>query len=220
MNRIAAILPALLAGILFAAAPFETARAGDDADIGETFLEGLTNKDRRRIADAADRGAQALLAAQEEDGGWPAVHHGYRLGTNAMAALALVKSGESPESPAIVKAFDLMRRMPLENTYGKALLLMAIEAKYTVQATGTGKSRRVPAPSDEDREWARKVLDSLGDGPTWSYIGPGKGDMGHHQTSAKYLGLPQQGTAVVEHTRGHQGESLIIGGWPRQFNPV
>ena len=99
MTRIGAILLALLAGALFTAAPFETARAGEETDIGEAFLEGLTNKDRRRIADAADRGAAALLAAQEEDGGWPCVHHGYRLGTNAMITLALVKSGEGGESP-------------------------------------------------------------------------------------------------------------------------
>ena len=74
---------------------------------------------------AIDRGVEALLAQQEIDGSWRAALPGYPAGMTSLALYTLLKSGLSPDHPAIRNGREFVRRHPPQKTYSLACAILA-----------------------------------------------------------------------------------------------
>lgn len=83
------------------------------------------------INSAIDDGVSFLLEAQLADGSWDHLSELYPTGATAMCALALIKSGLSPEHPNVKAALATMLALPPEETYSAGVQLMALEATRT-----------------------------------------------------------------------------------------
>ncbi|MCU0723719.1 MAG: hypothetical protein MUC63_08910, partial [Planctomycetes bacterium] len=89
-----------------------------------------------QVNNAVQKGADWLKSVQNPNGTWTccwakyAAPHNYPMGETALALLALLKSGENPESECIKKGFAWLRTQPLQKTYEVGTLLMALEALY------------------------------------------------------------------------------------------
>lgn len=73
---------------------------------------------------AIDRGAIWLRQRQQRDGSWNG--RGHQVGETALAGLALLAAGDRPDSPPIVAASQLVRRLVAaeKNTYDVSLAVM------------------------------------------------------------------------------------------------
>jgi hypothetical protein len=142
---------------------------------------------RAKVDAAVDRGVEALLKLQRDDGTWAAQGdlQSYSLGVNALCTLALLVGGVPPKELAVRNAFRAMRKAPLEKTYDVGVLLMALHAKYAgppkesdVDEYGRSKHRDPceKAMSKEDKAWMKKCVKFLLDnesGGHWRYPGGG-----------------------------------------------
>ncbi|WP_435005744.1 DUF4159 domain-containing protein [Tundrisphaera lichenicola] len=76
-------------------------------------------------------GVRYLLKQQRDDGSWPEIDDDARTGTTSLVTLALLTAGESPDSPAIRKALDHLRRFDpgqLDSVYSVSLQTMVFAA--------------------------------------------------------------------------------------------
>ncbi|MEQ8767296.1 MAG: terpene cyclase/mutase family protein [Planctomycetota bacterium] len=81
-----------------------------------------------KINSAIDKGIEYLLAEQERDGSWAAMQDRYRNGQTALTVYTLVKSGVSPEHPAIRRALAFLEAVDPGETYSMGCQLMALMA--------------------------------------------------------------------------------------------
>lgn len=166
------LLLTCLAGVL-AAGGAPSARADSGKDEQKFPNEAYPLPFRQRVADAILRGANWLLARQQEDGSWRSVFGGYPMGPTALATLALLKSGLPAGHPRIERAFAYLRRQELRKTYEVAVLLLALDAKYDPasdpfagEEVDRYGNRVVAEPcadriSKEDLAWMKQGVDFL-----------------------------------------------------------
>ncbi len=129
-----------------------------DEDRAEPSEKNKQNKPMLQNIDATVKKAvEYLLAQQKDNGSYPSLP--IFLGNDeytALVALALLKSGLSPNYPAICKAFKSLKRQKDSTTFGLALLLMALEAKYYKPSVPT----KIKV-SGSDLEWAKTVAQQI-----------------------------------------------------------
>jgi len=82
----------------------------------------------RQIPNAIGRGAEYLLRAQSREGSWN-TWGGHELGETALAGIALLAAGQAVDSPSIVGAADVVRRLAQSNTntYDTSLAIMFLD---------------------------------------------------------------------------------------------
>jgi hypothetical protein len=91
---------------------------------------------------AIDRGVEALLAQQEIDGSWRSALPGFPAGMTSLALYTLIKSGLTPNHPAIRNGREFVRRHPPEKTYSLACAILA-ETSYKEHADQENLQRMV-----------------------------------------------------------------------------
>ncbi len=180
----------LAASLLFLALAlsFSVTRADDDADLP-----------KQRGA-AIDKGIAWLKKGQATDGTWDDKFHPFiglghmKVGTTALAALALLKSGVKPDDPGVAKAFDFLTTAKIGHVYEAGCILMAIEARIswepphldpdapegqgTVEKKPAAKPGKAPKPSPADLDLAQRCVEFLvrNQGETgWNYPGTANG---------------------------------------------
>lgn len=112
------VMAATLLVLMFAAATQHVATV-NAADVTE-----------REVLDSIERAKRFLIQAQEGDGGWSwAGNAQHRIGVTALATLAMLSAGSSPDSAEMKAALTFLRNqeVPTE-TYDSALMLMALAA--------------------------------------------------------------------------------------------
>ncbi len=162
-------------------------------------LAPATQPLRDRIADAITRGVDNLKRAQKEDGSWKGVDAVWHEGNTALMLLALIRSGIYAHDPIVARGFEYLKKQPFRRVYSVALLVLALEARYTpleeIRAAEDylddptqfkPQERRLPP---EDREWMQKAIDWLLANAlnkrTWSYDEPkGRYDNSNTQYAA------------------------------------
>ncbi len=84
---------------------------------------------------AIERGVHNLLSQQKEDGSFKVAYPGatglnarYPMGITSLAVYALVKSGVSPDDPAINRALGSLRYQPYQYIYSVSVLILALDA--------------------------------------------------------------------------------------------
>ena len=85
----------------------------------------------KKVEDAIKRGVDFLKAKQRPDGSWTDVEMDAKTGATSLVTLALLAGDEKPESPAIRKALEYLRRfkpVDLKSTYAISLQTMAFAA--------------------------------------------------------------------------------------------
>src|SRR5688572_150845 len=98
------------------------AALGQDPAPRRTSFQGAVNA-------SVERGVTWLRAQQQKDGHWKDGHSPtYPTGVTALCALALLRSDVSPDDPAISKALEALKYLPIDKTYSTGLLLMVLEA--------------------------------------------------------------------------------------------
>lgn len=96
------------------------------------------------IAEAINKGVRRLLRTQLRDGSWPG-HQNYGPGETALNVYALLKSGVSPEHPALQRAFTWLEWNDPVQTYSASTVLLALGA----------------LGDEENLEWAERVAGLL-----------------------------------------------------------
>lgn len=91
---------------------------------------------QQRINKAIDSGVAALVAQQQPDGAWAPLGEDLA-GATALALYALGKSGVGVDHAAMSRGFGWLARQDPSRTYGVALTAMAIEARYSPDASKT-----------------------------------------------------------------------------------
>jgi hypothetical protein len=125
---------------------YDKAKDADKADNFGTAEAriGVTEEEAKQIGVAIDEGRKFLGAKQDADGMFPGfnIHHG--VGGQALVLLTLIKCGMPREDPIIKKGhealfkmyreayFDKGKRDDRTRTYASGLILMYLEAYYTV----------------------------------------------------------------------------------------
>lgn len=111
------------------------------------------------VGRAIDRGREWLLQQQLLDGSWDGWASGYAGGMTALCAYTLVKSGLSPEHPAVQRALAHLRTKFPDRTYSAGSLLMLLGA----------------VGDEENEDWAAEVAEQLDDWrrPDGTYGYPG-----------------------------------------------
>lgn len=123
LTSVAVALVALLAPASAQDAGAEPKKV-DDANRPTVPIELQAEIDR-----AIDRGVQTLIEQQEVDGSWRHDLGGYGPGATGLVAYTLLKCGVPASHPAVVRAFEFMRRRPIDRTYTAATVMMAIGAR-------------------------------------------------------------------------------------------
>jgi hypothetical protein len=99
--------------------------------------------DQKAIDAAVKKGVEWLAKRQEKDGSFKGQYgRSYQMGATAIALLALLKSGVSRKSPAIIKGFDYLDDLPLNKMYSVALYVMALEALYAPSKKQMKRTKR------------------------------------------------------------------------------
>lgn len=111
------ILPLLL--VLFPSAQDEDSKAAERLELAELQPE---------INSAIDDGVAFLLERQLADGSWDHLSEVYPNGATALCVLALMKSGLSPDHPAVSAALKTLVAQRPRETYSAGVQLMALEA--------------------------------------------------------------------------------------------
>jgi hypothetical protein len=168
------LLVALL-GSAAAASP-DPPSGAPQAELRKEKNEPYPPEFRKRVDAAVDRGVEALIRRQAENGSWS--HKQFAdnpLGLNALLTLACLKGGVKPYDESMKKAFAYMRTLKLERTYSVGVLLMALHAKYAgphdafaeqapdkYGAAGAGeKEPCVTSMTPEDRAWMEQGVKFL-----------------------------------------------------------
>ncbi len=104
---------------------------------------------RLKVEEAIENGVLHLRSRQGEQSGCFGSGQGPQaLGHTALPTLAMLKAGVPADDPAIVKAFEAMRKLPADHVYSVAIYLMAIHAKYAPKLDtfdtdiGTSRAKR------------------------------------------------------------------------------
>jgi len=72
-----------------------------------------TALDKKAVDAAVKKGVEFLKSQQKPDGSWTGLRaKSYPMGYTALALLALLKAGVSPEDECIKKGFDYLRKLP------------------------------------------------------------------------------------------------------------
>jgi hypothetical protein len=99
--------------------------------------------DQKAIDEAVKKGVEWLVKLQQDDGSFKTTYSSsYPMGSTALALLALLKCGADPGSPAIIKGFSYLFKLPLQRTYSVAIYVMAIEALYAPSEKQLERSSR------------------------------------------------------------------------------
>jgi hypothetical protein len=178
----------------------------------------------KKKRDAIAKGVDWLKKQQDKDGEWDYDDKPFKLGSvgahlmqgvTALCAFALLKAGVEPKDPAIAKAFDMMRKRPVEHVYSAGCVLLAIEAKVNweplegtepepakeggSQAKGAKTPKGPGKPDAADLELAKKCVEFLERGQkkrSWRYSGEPDEDASNPQyallglDAAERMGLP------------------------------
>ena len=117
---------------------------------------GAQELDKATVKASIDKGLAWLQEQQKPDGTFEAANLGggmhetnYPIGRCALGTLTLLKCGVPPNDRSIQAAFAYMYAQPLEKTYGVAMLILAIEARY------------VPAKDELEKELEKKGYGSI-----------------------------------------------------------
>ena len=106
---------------------------------------------REEVEKAIHAGVRYLKKEQRDDGSWADVENDARTGVTSMVTLALLTTGERPDSPTIKKALDYLRGFTpndLHSTYAIALQTMVFAAadpatdELRIAPMSTGSKRR------------------------------------------------------------------------------
>lgn len=155
---------------------------------------------QKRVADAIDRGARAILGQRATGGGWAGM--GRPAGMTALCYHALSVAGIPQDDPDMRRAYARMeelhdgaRASKSLSTYGVGLMLMAIEDHMT---RGSPTSEELAA----DRAWMKALVERLEQAQStsggWSY---GEARMSHYDlsnTQYALLGLKAASRAGIE----------------------
>ena len=172
---------------------------------------------REKRNKAIDKGIVWLKGQQAADGSWDYGTGPFRMpvhmkqGTTALAALALLRSGMTPDDPIIAKAFDFFAGCSIDHTYSAGCVLLALEARVNWEppkddddpAAGdatrekgakAGGAPKKWKPTARDLELAQRCIDFLAKSrypDAWSYprLGKGNGDPDLSNTQYALLGL-------------------------------
>jgi hypothetical protein len=148
----------------------------------EYTLQGIHRmraEDRQaRVQASIEKGIAYLRTLQESDGSFKPYQE-WRIGSTALAILALVSSGISRDDKQVKRALDWLFHQEPEKTYERAAALMAIDRAYTpeseLEAIRQGHvvetpKRELPA---ERRAWvigvAEDLMHSAPSPGTWGY---------------------------------------------------
>lgn len=119
----------LALGLLATWAP--ASHAGEDAPPkGAEEIERYPASFRQKVQESIAAGVRHLRTLQRTTGHWTDPTIDQALGHTALPLLTLLKAGTPKDDPQVRLAFDALHRMKLEQTYGVALFLMVIQARY------------------------------------------------------------------------------------------
>ena len=112
---------------------------GQDADAKASPEANVKNW----VDAAVKKGCEYLKSQQLSDGSWDYIDKPFSLpplveghlveGCTALCLYALLKSGESPKSPAIEKGFAFIRSRPFKHVYSVSCYVLALSALYTAE---------------------------------------------------------------------------------------
>ena len=145
--------------------------------LGETELRAM----QAGINAAIDRGVAYLIPQQHLDGSFTDYLDGYRNGSTALTAYALLKSAVPPEHPTIPRAVAFLRSQEPAETYTTGCVLMLL----------------AELDDPENEEWARQLCELLIDWEDNGYAYPwGSRDLSCTQYGA--LGLWAAGKLGID----------------------
>ena len=158
---------------------------------------------REEVERAIREGIRYLKQQQRDDGSWADAEAEAKSGTTSLVTLALVTAGEKPDSPAVRKALELLRRLgpdDLRSTYAIGLQTMVFAA-----AEPERDQLRIAA----NVEWLERAQIRPGDAVfwpgSWSYSDSKRAKPGDNSNSQyALLGLH----AATEAGSSGQGGSL------------
>jgi hypothetical protein len=195
-TRRRALLP-LIAGAVacLVATPFAGADFGKDEKKFDN--QSYPAPFRAKVQQAITKAANWLLFHQRDDGSWAApTEAGYPMGPSALATLSLVKAGVPVGHPKVERAFQYLKKQPLNKTYEVGILLMLLDAKYDPVPDPFAKeevdnygNRVVPEPcadkiTKDDLAWMKQGVDFLvktQESGHWRYPTPGSYDLSNTQ---------------------------------------
>lgn len=157
--------------------PKAQAPANDDQDVAVD-----DPKLQKSIEDCIRRGVNWLKGRQLPSGAWTGLDQGtpygggsgktyeYQIEITGLTLLALLKCDVSPKELCIVKGFEWLRKQSQQlPSYGPAICLMALEAKYLGKEAVSkknskpraGKKLKTFTPDPEDSLFAGKLVNTL-----------------------------------------------------------
>ncbi len=89
-------------------------------------MQAQNTVSQTEINQAIRRGVEFIFARQLIDGSWSDRQPRYRNGATALAVYTLLKSGVSPQHPAVLRGLEYLRSSPSEKTYSAGCELMAL----------------------------------------------------------------------------------------------
>lgn len=200
MNRILGRTMRLIAAVLLAMAACEHVLAADALK-------------PEAVVKAIEKGKQFLISKQSPDGSWPNALNGmYPTGPTALATLALLNIGMTPQDPPIQKALKFLREKSSPGmTYEAGLQLMVYAAA-----------------KDENRDRARmlsivrkleEAQDTNGQYPGWwgYQLTAGGHGTDHSNTQYAVLGLREAAFAGIPTSR--KGWELTRQHWTKAQSP-
>ena len=173
-----------LVGALLLAASCAPASAQETADDGPApGLHEIPLELQSDVSKAIDLGVEHLLSQQSMDGSWLQNLDGYGSGMTGLALYALMKSGLSPEHPAVRRGFAFMERHPPVKTYSRSCVLLAVATRGL----------------EQDEEWIETLTEELIDTQVaegWAYPA-NHPDLSNTQYAAMALRAAQAAGAKV-----------------------
>ena len=150
------------------------------------------------VKSAIERGVKHLRTLQEEDGSFKPFKE-YKIGTTALAVLALVASGVPADDKQIRKALSWMFDQDPDKTYDRAAALMAIDRVYTPEneLLAIQRGNIVTHPKrdlpPERRAWVmREAAELMASAPSpgaWGYPSGGNLRMSFDLSNTQYAVL-------------------------------
>ncbi len=123
------------------------------------------------IDHAITRAVEYLKKSQQPDGYWTGSEDRDH-GQTALVTLALLYAGESPQSPAVLRAVNKLKQTEMETTYARALRA-AVYAQLPL--------KQVRPQLDADRKWLARVRGFNGIYTYGGAAGDGSGDLSNSQ---------------------------------------
>lgn len=106
------------------------AAAADPPPPGGVPVERYPASWRLRVAQAIERGAEALRLRQEDDGRWGPAGDPQALGHTSLVLLTLRKAGLAADDPCLERAQKHVDALPIDKVYAAGCYLMALAARY------------------------------------------------------------------------------------------